>query len=169
MPIWQGGVYEVRFVDHCGIGVAGRSFCRLEVFAEDTAPRCEVPAYLLTSESTLSKVADAVKNGRPLDILVIGSRSSTIPASEPSAYPARLQAMLKEKLPGLTVNVAVELQTKKTAEDVAAGLASSWQAKSPFWSFGRPALSMLCDPLIPTIFAARSTRALLHCKIPVPT
>ena len=39
---------------------------------------CEVPAYLLTSESPLPKVADAVKSGHPLDILVVGSRSSTI-------------------------------------------------------------------------------------------
>ena len=49
---------------------------------------CEVPAYLLTTESPLPKVEDAVKGGRPLDILVIGSRSSTIGSSEASAYPA---------------------------------------------------------------------------------
>jgi hypothetical protein len=124
-------------------------FAASEVFAEDTAPRCEVPAYLLTSESTLSKVADAVKNGRPLDILVIGSRSSTIPASEPSAYPARLQAMLKEKLPGLTVNVAVELQIKKTAEDVAAGLSKLLAGKQPVlvvWQTGTVDAMRSVDP-----------------------
>ena len=43
--------------------------------------RCDVPAYLLTSDSPLPKVAEAVKNGQPLDILVVGSRSSTIAAS----------------------------------------------------------------------------------------
>ena len=36
---------------------------------------CEVPAYLLSSDSSLPKVADAVKSGKPLSILVIGSRS----------------------------------------------------------------------------------------------
>jgi hypothetical protein len=119
------------------------------LFAEDTAPRCEVPAYLLTTESTLSKVADAVKNGRPLDILVIGSRSSTIPASETSAYPARLQAMLKEKLPALTVNVAVELQTKRTAEDVATGLAKLLEGKKPVlvvWQTGTVDAMRSIDP-----------------------
>ena len=119
------------------------------LFAEDTAPRCEVPAYLLTTESTLSKVADAVKNGRPLDILVIGSRSSTIPASETSAYPARLQAMLKEKLPALTVNVAVELQAKKTAEDVATGLAKLLEGKKPVlvvWQTGTVDAMRSIDP-----------------------
>src|SRR5674476_761478 len=72
--------------------------------AEDAPQTCEVPDYLLASESALPKVADAVKSGRPLDILVVGSRSSTIITSEGSAYPARLQAMLREKLPSVAVN-----------------------------------------------------------------
>src|SRR5882757_7294064 len=88
-----------------------------------TPQSCEVPDYLLSSESSLPKVADAVKSRHPLDILVVGSRSSTIPSSEASAYPARLQAMLQEKLPSVTVNVSVELQSKKTSEEVAAGFA----------------------------------------------
>ena len=92
---------------------------------------CDVPAYLLTSESALPKVTDAVKGGRPLDILVVGSRSSTINASEASAYPARLQAALREKLPAVTVNVSVELQVKKTAEEVAAGLVKLVEGKKP--------------------------------------
>ena len=53
--------------------------------AASAAPAaCELPSYLLTSESQLPKVADAVKAGKPLEILVIGSRSTTIPASEDS-------------------------------------------------------------------------------------
>src|SRR6476659_2367834 len=89
--------------------------------AEDAPRNCEVPAYLLTSESALPKVADAVKSGRPLDILVVCSRSSTINTSDGSAYPGRLQAMLTEKLPSVAVNVSLELQLKKTAEEVASG------------------------------------------------
>ena len=131
------------------VSLAGLFFAASPMFAEDTAPRCEVPAYLLTSESTLPKVADAVKSGRALDILVIGSRSSTIPASEASAYPARLQAMLKEKLPALTVNVAVELQAKKTAEDVAAGLSKLLEGKLPVlvvWQTGTVDAMRSVDP-----------------------
>jgi hypothetical protein len=82
---------------------------------------CEVPAYLLTSDSPLPKVAEAVKSGH-LEILVVGSRSSTIPSSETSAYPARLQAYLKERLPAVAVNVSVELQAKKTAEEASTDL-----------------------------------------------
>ena len=37
--------------------------------AEDARQPCDVPAYLLNSESTLPKVADAVKNGQPLNIV----------------------------------------------------------------------------------------------------
>ena len=125
---------------------------------------CDVPAYLLTSESSLPKVADAVKSGQPLTILVVGSRSSTIAGSEGSAYPARLQAALKEKLPQVPVNLSVELQTSKTAEESPPASLSWWKQKSLLWLSGRPAPSMLCDPSIPTIFAAPSTKALLHCK-----
>src|SRR4030088_1499449 len=89
--------------------------------AEDAPASCEVPAHLLTSESALPKVAEAVKSGHPLDILVVGSRSSTINTTDGSAYPGRLQAMLREKLPSVTVNVYLELQVKKTAEEVASG------------------------------------------------
>ena len=123
------------------------------------------PAYLLTSESSLPKVADAVKSGQPLTILVVGSRSSTIASSEGSAYPARLQAALKEKLPQVPINLSVELQTSKTAEEAPPALSLSWwKQKSLLWLSGRPAPSMLCDPSIPTIFAVLSTKALLHCK-----
>ena len=87
--------------------------------APDAAQSCEVPAYLLTSDSPLSKVAEAVKDAHVLNVLVVGSRSSTIPMQEASAYPARLQAYLKEKLPSVTVNVSVELLAKKTAEEAA--------------------------------------------------
>ncbi|MEY9425204.1 hypothetical protein ABH975_000519 [Bradyrhizobium ottawaense] len=86
-----------------------------------TAPAaCELPSYLLTSESQLPKVAEAIKAGKPLEILVIGSRSTTIPSSEGSSYPARMEAVLKEKLPpSEAVHVSVEIQSKRTAEEAA--------------------------------------------------
>jgi hypothetical protein len=107
--------------------------------AEDAPANCEVPAYLLTSESALPKVETAIASERKLDVLVVGSRSSTIPASEASAYPGRLQAILKEALPKVTVNVSVELQVKKTAEEVAGGLVKLVELKKPtlvIWQTG---------------------------------
>jgi hypothetical protein len=117
--------------------------------AEDASPSCEVPDYLLTSESALPKVAEAVKNSRPLDILVVGSRSSTITTSEGSAYPNRLQAMLKEKLPAVAVNVSVELLAKKTAEEVAAGFVKLLEGKRPtlvIWQTGTVDAMRSVDP-----------------------
>ena len=117
--------------------------------AEDAPHSCEVPAYLLASESALPKVADAVKSGHPLDILVVGSKSSTIVTSEASAYPGRLQVMLKEKLPSVAVNVSVELQSKKTADEVAAGLGKLVDDKKPvlvIWQTGTVDAMRSVDP-----------------------
>jgi hypothetical protein len=118
--------------------------------AEDAPQQtCEVPAYLLSSESSLPKVADAIKNSKPLSILVIGSRSSTIASSEASAYPARLQAMLKEKLPSVPVSLSVELQGAKTAEEVNATLVKLVEAKKPtlvIWQTGTVDAMRSIDP-----------------------
>jgi hypothetical protein len=116
--------------------------------AEDVQT-CDVPAYLLTTESVLPKVADAVRNARPLTVLVVGSRSSTIVSSEASAYPAKLQAALKEKLPSIPVNLSVELQTGKTAEEVDANLVKLVEAKKPnlvIWQTGTVDAMRSVDP-----------------------
>ena len=117
--------------------------------AEDAPQSCEVPAYLLATESTLPKVADAVKSGHPVDILVVGSRSSTITASEQSGYPARFQAALKEKLPAVAVNLSVEIQAKKTAEEMAGGLVKLMEDKKPtlvIWQTGTVDAMRSIDP-----------------------
>ena len=87
-------------------------------------PGCPVPAYLLTTESTLKKVADAVKSRKQLDILVIGSGSSALtgPDGVSSSYPARLEAALRGKLEGVAVSVKTELRPKKTSAEVADGI-----------------------------------------------
>ena len=117
--------------------------------APDTAQNCEVPAYLLTSDSPLPKVAGAVKDAHALNILVVGSRSSTIPSQEASAYPARLQAYLKERLPSVSVNVSVELQAKKTAEEASAELvklADDKKATLVVWQTGTVDAMRSVDP-----------------------
>jgi len=118
--------------------------------AEDAAAQtCEVPAYLLTSESSLPKVAETIKKGQPLNILVVGSRSSTIASSEASAYPGRLQAMLKQKLPSVPINLSVELQSSKTAEEVDATLVKLVEAKKPtlvIWQTGTVDAMRSIDP-----------------------
>ena len=117
--------------------------------AEDAPQTCDVPAYLLSTESGLPKVAEAVKNGRPLTILVVGSRSSTIAASADSAYPAKFQAALKEKLPSIPINLSVELQVGKTAEEAEAVLVKLVEAKKPtlvIWQTGTVDAMRSVDP-----------------------
>lgn len=100
---------------------------------------CEVPAYLLTTDMSLPKVANAIRSAHKLDILVVGSRSSSIGPAENTAYPARLQSLLRDKLPGTEVNVAVELRPKRTAADVAAGLGQMVADRKPnlvIWQTG---------------------------------
>ncbi len=124
--------------------VAGASVARAE-----EAETCPVPASLLATESSLPKVSAAVKDGHPLDILVIGSRSSTIGGSQDGAYPAQLQAALKDKLPQVAVNVSVEVQAKQTAEEAAAEFAKLMETKKPtlvIWQTGTVDAMRSSDP-----------------------
>ena len=114
---------------------------------------CEVPDYLLSGDNALPKVAEAIKAGAALNILVVGSRSSTINvaanASEVAAYPGQMQAALRAKLPSNEVNVSVEIQAKKTAEEVASGLAKLVESKKPtlvIWQTGTVDAMRSVDP-----------------------
>ena len=128
--------------------------------ADDTAPAapnappaCEIPDYILSGDVALPKVAEAIKAGGPLNILVIGSRSSTIGAnagaSEAAAYPGQMLAAIKEKLPAVQVNLSVEIQVKRTAEEVAPDLAKLVQSKKPtlvIWQTGTVDAVRAVDP-----------------------
>jgi len=115
---------------------------------------CEVPDYLLTGDIALPKVAEVIKAARPLNILVIGSRSSTInvgaaAASEAAAYPGQMLAALKAKLPAIEVNLSVEIQAKKTAEEIASGLGKLVESKKPtlvIWQTGTVDAMRSVDP-----------------------
>ena len=89
--------------------------------AKNDQKHCEAPAYLTSADTPLSNVAESVKTRQKLDILVIGSASSVLPGPDgaASAYPAKLEASLRKKLNGITVNVAIEVLPKQTAEQVA--------------------------------------------------
>jgi hypothetical protein len=119
-----------------------------ETVTEPPAP-CDVPAYLMSTESSLAKVTDAVKANQPLNVLVVGSRSSTIPGNEASAYPALLQTALKEALPQAAIDLSVELQGKNTAEETTATLVKLVEAKKPtlvIWQTGTVDAMRAVDP-----------------------
>jgi lysophospholipase L1-like esterase len=122
--------------------------------AEPAAPAaCDIPDYFLAGETALPKVAEAIKTGGPLNILLVGSRSSTInvPAAnaDAAAYPGQMQAALKEKLPAIQVNLSVEIQPKKTAAEAASELARLVEAKKPtlvIWQTGTVDAMRSVDP-----------------------
>jgi hypothetical protein len=119
--------------------------------APNAPPACEVPDYLLTGDIALPKVAEAIKAGGPLKILVVGSRSSTITAgaTEAAAYPGQMLAALKEKLPAIEINLSVDIQAKKTAEEVVAGLSKLVESKKPtlvIWQTGTVDAMRSVDP-----------------------
>ena len=136
----------------CGVALLAAIAAGLPARAED-APAgpvgCDVPSSLLETESRLPKATEAVKAGHPLDILVVGSRSSTIGADANSAYPMRMQAALKDKLPQVNVNISVEIQATKTADEVASSLVKLVEGKSPtlvIWQTGTVDAMRAIDP-----------------------
>jgi lysophospholipase L1-like esterase len=92
-------------------------------FAAERQP-CEIPAYLLFGGNELNRVRAAVTNDHRLTIAVVGTGSSILagPDGPPSAYPARLEAALKQRLPSVAVKVVTLVRTRQTTEDLAQGM-----------------------------------------------
>jgi hypothetical protein len=88
-------------------------------------PRCAVPDYLLLGDAQLNRVFAAVssKPGR-LRVAVVGTGSSALagPDGPRSAYPARLEVALNQRLSGVPVRVITLLRTRLTADDLAKGM-----------------------------------------------
>jgi lysophospholipase L1-like esterase len=86
---------------------------------------CDIPGYLLFDGSELSHVSQIVTKEHRLNIAVVGTGSSILagPDGPRSAYPARLEATLRERLPGTAVKVITLVRTRLTAEDLAQGMA----------------------------------------------
>jgi hypothetical protein len=82
---------------------------------------CPVPGYLLFGDSELRRVSEAVKERRRVDVLVIGTTSSTLggPDGQQSAYPARLEAALKRRLPNVEFRIATHIRPRTLTADLA--------------------------------------------------
>lgn len=85
--------------------------------AQDT---CAVPSLLLFSDATLKHVAAAAKDKAPITIAVVGTASSALsgPAGAVSSYPAKLEAALRRRLPGLSIKVVSDAKPRKTAVEM---------------------------------------------------
>ena len=105
------------------------------------AEPCDVPGYLLFGGNELKHVAEAVQKQHKLTIAVVGTGSSILagPDGPRSAYPARLEAVLKQKLPGIDVKVVSLVRTRMTTEDLAKGMEKMLADEKPdlvIWQTG---------------------------------
>lgn len=82
---------------------------------------CDVPSYFVATDTVLKHVEIAVKETKRLDIAVLGTGSSALAGTDNAgkAYPARLQAALERRLPGVTVNVVSQAKMRQTTADMA--------------------------------------------------
>jgi hypothetical protein len=87
----------------------------------DPADLCAVPGYLLFGDSHLDRVHAEVQKDKTLRIVALGGTSSTLPGPDGAtfAYPARLEAALTRRLPGVKVTVTALTRPRQTAEQMA--------------------------------------------------
>lgn len=113
---------------------AGGSVARAEMPAE-----CRVVEHHIETDVSLPRVKEAIAK-KKLDILVVGAGSSTLPGAAAShAYPARLEAALTEKLPGVAVKVTTEIKPARSAADAIKPMMAALAATKPaltIWQSG---------------------------------
>jgi hypothetical protein len=87
----------------------------------EPADVCAVPGYLLFGDSLLNRVNTAVTKEKELRIVALGGTSSMLPGPDgPNfAYPARLEAALARRLPGVKVTVTTLTRPRQTADEMA--------------------------------------------------
>jgi hypothetical protein len=93
--------------------------CSAVARGED-ADTCAVPSYLLFGDSSLDRAHTEVERDNALHIVTLGGTSSTLPGPDgPSlAYPARLEAALTRRLPGVKVSVIGLTKPRQTAKEM---------------------------------------------------
>ncbi len=94
---------------------------------------CDVPGYLLFGDGELRRVTAAVKESQRLDILIVGTGSSTLTGPDGSlhAYPARLELTLAKRLPNVAVKVKTYTPGRQTAQVMANELRKTFATEKP--------------------------------------
>jgi len=87
-------------------------------------PTCAVPDSLIATDKVLLRVMSEIKRNQRLDIIVVGTGSSTLPGPDGPrfAYPARLQQVLRQDLPGKQISVVAHIHQRQTTAEMAASL-----------------------------------------------
>jgi len=93
---------------------------------------CAVAAHFISPDHPLPRVKAAIADKR-LDVVVVGSASSRLDGATDNqkAYPARLEAALAERLPGVAVKVVAYARPRETAALMAQQIERSLSADKP--------------------------------------
>jgi hypothetical protein len=81
---------------------------------------CPVPGYLLFGDAPLERVSASANKDKKLKIVVIGTTSATLPGADgaSAAFPARLEAALKRRLPKLDISLVTRTKPRQTAAEM---------------------------------------------------
>ena len=95
------------------------ALCWANASAAHAGDCAATPDHLVHPEGKLPRVAAAVATEKKLDILVLGTGSSTLTGARGAgaAFPARLEAALRERLPAIAVTVRTDIASRRTASD----------------------------------------------------
>lgn len=93
---------------------------------------CGVAEHLVHADAGLPRIAAAIR-AKTLNVVVAGTTSSTLPGAGglALAYPARLEAALQKKLPGVAVKVISMAKPRQTAADMAEGFSKILRDEKP--------------------------------------
>lgn len=121
--------------------------CVLSATEPDT---CGLTDAEVGTNFLLPRATKAIAETHRLDVLVMGAGSSILPGPKGTemAYPARLQAALAAKLPGIAVTVSTNVGSRRTAGDMVRLLPASLEAKPALmiWQTGTVDAMFGVDP-----------------------
>jgi lysophospholipase L1-like esterase len=106
------------------------------------SPDCAVAAHIAAAtEYPLPRVAAAIDGARTLDIVVVGTGSSTLagPDGTDLAYPGRLQIVLSKRFPDVKTKVVTNVKSRRSAAEMMEGFEKVLMEEKPvlvIWQSG---------------------------------
>ncbi len=123
--------------------LAGALVClfALATAASGAGDACGTASHLVQVDAPMPRVADAINKTHTLTIVVAGTTSSSLPGAEGTslAYPARFEAALHKKFPGITFKVVSYVTPRRTAEEMAQAFPKILKSDKPqlvIWQTG---------------------------------
>lgn len=122
-------------------GIALSIFTYVGAASAGEGDACGVAAHLVHADAALPRVAATIAKSKSLNVVVVGTTSSTLPgaAGQALAYPARLEIALQKRLPDVAVKVISLATPRQTAQEMADGFPKILKDQKPalvIWQTG---------------------------------